>query len=102
MNFINVLLIKHSVFVFESHVNYQEKFKKKEMYRVTGFMVVEKNFILDDSGLETCSIIHLLAVTPEARGYGVATKLTTELCNKIHDSKRRPINSDVSQHHATM
>ena len=87
LNFINKLLIQHSVFVFESHLKYNDKFKEKEIYRVTGFMIVEKHFTLDDSGLETCAIIHLLAVAPEARGYRVATKLIQNFATKYMAKK---------------
>ena len=38
-------------------------------------MIVESNFGLCDTNKETADIIHLLAVAPEARGFGIATKL---------------------------
>ena len=84
--FIYRLLLRHTVYVMEGHFLYTQDRVKRDEYRILGFIIAETNCKFDDNGYDVGTIIHLLAVAPEARGLSIASELIRKCCTKYkHD-----------------
>ena len=82
MNFVHILMIRHNVIVYKSTVTWTNKQKSVSERMVTGFMIVEKNLQLSQNRKDNACVLHLLAVKPEARCFGVATAMMKQFAKE--------------------
>ena len=83
LGFLQSLLVRYSVYVFESSVKKVQNRAIVKKSVTTGFMIVEKNFCLSNYAGDTACVIHLLAVAPEARGFGVGGFMVNRFVQKF-------------------